>query len=324
MKKLIPLAVAAFLLALGPASVARAEAPDSQLLRTYQPVTHFDPQEGFGPTAVQSFIGDSALEQLVDGHWVVADPDPGPGALPDAGTFRLNQRSCSPSGTIGGLACYRTSWDAWDGGSVVYGRVAHLPNATVLQYWYFYYDDVYSYLYPPSDFIWQAHEGDWEVVNVVLSADGQPVETAYSQHCLGQRRAWSTTPVWGGTHPIVYVALGSHANYFAPGTHQLNPACIPPQALFLLSQAGLPLPVDYAFPGGATTGPPQSADSMTTIHKADEHAQAWLRFPGTWGEQQWFHASFYGTVPLGDSPHGPAFQNVWQDPLTTIASWPTG
>ena len=324
MRKVIALAAAALLMTLGTASVARAGAPDPQLLRTYQPVTHFDPQEAFGPTAVQSFIGDSALEQLIGGHWVVVDSDPGPGGLPENGTFRLNQTPCSPSASIGGLGCYRTSWDAWDGGSVVYGRVAHLPDATVLQYWYFYYDDVYSYQYPPSDFIWQAHEGDWEVVNVVLSTDGDPVETAYSQHCLGQQRAWAETPRWRETHPIVYVALGSHANYFAPGPHQLNTRCIPPQALFLLSQAGLPLPVDYAFPGGGTAGPPQSANDVTTIHNADPHSQAWVRFPGLWGEQQWFHASFFGTVPLGDSPVGPAYHDVWQAPLATIASWPLG
>ena len=310
--------------ALGAPAAARAGAPDSQLLRTYQPVTHFDPLEAFGPTAVQSFIGDSALEQRMGGNWVVVDSDPGPGGLPADGTYRLNQTGCSPSASIGGLACYRTSWDAWDGGSVVYGRVAHVPDATVVQYWYFYYDDVYSYLYPPSDFIWQAHEGDWEVVNVVLSTDGTPVEAAYSQHCLGQRRAWTDTPRWQETHPIVYVALGSHSNYFAPGTHQFNPACIPPPALFLLHQAGLPLPVDYALPGGPTAGPPQAAPVVTTIHNADEHSQAWLRFPGLWGEQQWFHASFFGTVPLGDSPVGPAYHTVWQAPLATIGGWPVG
>ena len=306
---------------------AVAAAPDSQLLRTYQPVTHFDPLEAFGPTAVQSFIGDSALEQWIGGaggNWVVADPDPGPGSLPTTGTYRLNQTGCTPGASIGGLNCYRTSWDSWDGGSVVYGRVAHLPDAAVLQYWYFYYDDVYSYVYPPSDFIWQAHEGDWEVVNVVLSPAGMPLEAAYSQHCLGERRAWDDVPLWRGTHPVVYVALGSHANYFAPGLHQLDPACIPPPALALLGQAKLPLPNDYAFPGGSTAGPPQSANVVTTIHNADQHSQAWLRFPGDWGEQQWFHASFYGTVPLGESPVGPAYHDVWQSPLETIASWPLG
>jgi hypothetical protein len=62
----------------------------------------------------------------------------------------------------------------------VYGHVAHDGDDTVLQYWLFYYDDVYSYAYPPSNFIWQAHEGDWEVVNVVLDEGEQPVSAAYS------------------------------------------------------------------------------------------------------------------------------------------------
>lgn len=317
---------AVLLMALGAAAGAQGARPDPQLLRTYQPVLHFDPHEQFGPTTVQGFIDDSVLEQNVAGQWAVVNPDPGPGGLPAPGTgfFRLNQTGCTPSAPIGGLTCYAAAWAADDGPSALYGRVVHLPGATVLQYWYFYYDDVYSYLYPPNDFIWQAHEGDWEVVNVVLSTAGRPDEVAYSQHCLGQRRAWSSAPLWNGTHPVVYVALGSHANYLGPGTHQFNVACIPPAALALLAQAGLPLPVDYTSPLGPTAGPPQSADQVTTIHRASTHSQAWLRFDGLWGEQQWFHAAFYGTVPLGDSPVGPVHHQVWQDPLTTIATWPVG
>lgn len=322
MKKVIALAAAALLMALGPASVARAEVPDPQLLRTYQPVTHFDPQEAFRPTAVQSFIGDSALEQLTDGHWVVADADPGPGGLPDDGTFRLNQTSCSPSSSIGGLACYRTSWDAWDGGSVVYGRVAHLPDATVLQYWYFYYDDVYSYAYPPSDFIWQAHEGDWEVVNVVLSADQAPLWVGYSQHCSGERRAWADTPRVGGTHPVVHVALGSHANYFSAGTHPISPSCVPAQFIALFIANHLPLPLDYAFPG-PVAGPPSSAGPVTPIHRIDDARYAWVGFPGFWGEQEYVHEPApVGTRPVGTSPPGPAYHPVWTDPLGTLATWP--
>ena len=115
-----------------------------------------------------------------------------------------------------------------DGASVVYGRVARPPGAIVLQYWYFYYDNTYSYAYPPSNFIWQAHEGDWEVVNVVLSEDEEPQFVGYSQHCRGQRRSWSDDPQLD-THPVVHVAAGSHANYFSAGAHpdpdRVHPAC---------------------------------------------------------------------------------------------------
>ena len=62
---------------------------------------------------------------------------------------------------IGGLACYTAAGAEGDGASVVYGRVAHPEGAIVLQYWYFYYDNTYSYAYPASNLIWQAHEGDW-------------------------------------------------------------------------------------------------------------------------------------------------------------------
>jgi hypothetical protein len=115
-------------------------------------------------------------------------------------------RSASDAG-----ACYA----AGGGGPAVYGRVAHEAGRVVLQYWYFDYDDVYSYAYPPSDFIWQAHEGDWEVVNIVLAGDEQPISVGYSEHCLGARRAWDTVPRFDDTHPLVHVAVGSHANYFS-------------------------------------------------------------------------------------------------------------
>jgi hypothetical protein len=134
-----------------PAGVAAT--PRSQLLARYQPVTQFDPLEHFLPTKVQSFVSDADLEQLVAGNWTVVDTDPEPGELPTSGTWRLNQDSCSPSAFLGGLDCYASASDTGSGGPAVYGRVAHEDGRIVLQYWYFYYDDVYSYQYPPSNFI---------------------------------------------------------------------------------------------------------------------------------------------------------------------------
>src|SRR5919198_2786169 len=192
--------------ALVAATVADAQTPNPQLLQTYQPVTVFDKTEQFRPASVQSFIADSALERLDGGSWTVVDPDPEPGDLPGpgTGTWRLNQESCSPASALGGVSCYADAAASGSGASTVYGRVVRLDDAIVLQYWFFYYDDVYSYFQPPSNVLWQAHEGDWEVVNVVLSPDEQPLEVGYSQHCLGQRRDWATTPRADDTHPVVY------------------------------------------------------------------------------------------------------------------------
>jgi hypothetical protein len=314
-------ACSALFVAAGPGSAAT---PPARLLDTYQPVTQFDPQERFLPASVQSFVADSDLERLVaPGAWALADPDLEPGELPGPGTgiWRLNQDSCTPAAALGGLECYAAAWGEGSGGPAVYGRVAHQDDRTVLQYWYFYYDDVYSYRYPPSDFIWQAHEGDWEVVNVVLSDEEEPLYVGYSQHCLGERRSWEDTPrLEDGTHPIVQVALGSHANYFDAGVHPINPACIPDPVRGFFLMNGLPLPSDYAFDGGAVAGPPEGNGSVAPIHKIGDDGPTWVSFPGFWGELQYFHAPGI-TAALGTSPVGPAYHRVWTDPLETLATW---
>jgi len=300
--------------------------PDARLLALYQPVTQFDPLEQFLPTKVESFITDSDLEQLTgSGAWTVVKSHPAPGDLPGpgSGTWRLNEDACTPAAPLGGLACYSAAGDHGGGGSTVYGRVAREDGEIVLQYWYFYYDDVYSYTYPPADFIWQAHEGDWENVDVVLAGDKQPLFVGYSQHCSGQRRVWVDTPRLDGTHPIVHVAIGSHANYFDAGTHSINVDCIPAQAIAILVAMGLPLPVDYAF-AGPMAGPPGSGGDVTPIHQIGDGDSSWVQFPGSWGELQYFHAPPVGTVSSGTSPAGPAYHSEWTDPLGTLATWSVG
>ena len=327
-RKLLPVAGAAALLALTSFSATAAASPatpDARLLATYEPVMQFDPLEQFLPTKVETFITDSDLEQLTSsGTWDVTQQHAAPGDLPTTGTWRLNQRSCAPASDIGGLACYAAAGAVGGGGPTIYGHVVHENGDTVLEYWFFYYDDVYSYMYPPSDLFWQAHEGDWEEAMVVLSGGEQPLVVGYSQHCLGQTRAWADTPRLDGTHPIVHVALGSHANYFTAGTHPINTACIPPAAIAILRAHGLPLPADYAF-AGPTAGPPGSGGSVMPVDQITDDVPSWVQFPGYWGEAQYFHAPApIGTVPLGTSPVGPAFHPEWSDPLGTLATWPAG
>ena len=161
----------------------------------------------------------------------------------------MNQAACSPADGTTGVACYNNAEQAGDPRSVVYARVARRPHKTVLEYWYFYYDDFYSYDYPPDDLFWQAHEGDWEVVSVVLDrGTQQPLYAAYSQHCTGERRAWDDVER-SGSHPVDHVAIGSHANLFEAGSHPVATQCIPPAALQILAASGLPAPVDRSGAG---------------------------------------------------------------------------
>ncbi len=56
------------------------------------------------------------------------------------------------------------------------------------------------------------HEGDWELVEVRPGRD-----VIASQHSGGERCGWDEIERVG-THPVIYAANGSHANYFAAGT----------------------------------------------------------------------------------------------------------
>jgi hypothetical protein len=345
---------AAFAVATSGASAAPSTS-DHELLKTYQPVLVFHPNELFRPTGVASFVRDSQLEQSLgvnpgllplNSYWQLTDANPQLGKLPGPtpGTlFRLNQAGCSPAAPLGGMDCYAAAWHAGAGPDAVYGRVVRTPSAIVLQYWLFYYDDALVLPpipipgYGPATF-WQSHEGDWEVANVILDPNGNPVEAAYSQHCSGQRMAWDSVQKWpaGSTHPVDYVALGSHANYFAPGAGPLgaipiNPACIPSFVPAMLR----PYVVDQVVDGssvGAVVGPAGTGEGVehATIRKID--GENWASFGGRWGESEYFYTPIpltvpgLGTVPgntalpMGLGPASPANQAEWQP--DTVLGWP--
>jgi hypothetical protein len=340
------LVAAALVSAAAAARAGNSLAPDAQLLHTYQPVLVFHPNELFRPTKVQSFVEDSELERFVgtslsqlvsDSAWQVVDPDPEPGELPpsEPGVFyRLDQVSCEADAALAGRDCYAAAWNDGSGGSAVYGRAIHTETRIVLQYWLFYYDNPFLLPTPLGTF-WQSHEGDWEVVNVVLDSEGSPVEAAYSQHCLGAKRAWSAvekSPA-GSMHPVAYVALGSHANYFGPGAGSaglipLNAACIPS----FVPAALRPFVVDQVLNGssaGAVVGPPGSGVEPATIHSIE--GTAWSLFGGRWGESEYFFTPIaFATppvpantaLPLGLAPASPAGQSNWN--AATILGWPAG
>jgi hypothetical protein len=207
----------------------------------------------------------------------------------------------------------------------VYGRATRAGNTTILQYWYFYYDDFYSYNYPPDDFIWQAHEGDWEAVTVLVPRGAHhPRWVGYSQHCTGERRSWSDTPRWhGSTHPVVDVGIGSHANFFTLGDHPIAVQCIPPQAVAFLQAQGLALPDDHSHAGQAYGPANAMGVAPTAVVRVTAGQPAWMGFAGTWGEYQFFHGpNPINTVVSGFSPVTPPAGTLWQHPVQTVHGWP--
>lgn len=168
----------------------------------------------------------------------------------------------------------------------VYGRVIRQGDGMVIQYWL-------NYLFNNHPML--SHEGDWELVEVELNSDSQPVRVSASQHGYGRMRNWQDVESRDG-RPVIYVAKGSHANYFNPGDHFINIDGVP---------IALALDSTMAADQGRMLSP-----QVVPISDASggAGAEAWLDFGGQWGE--------LSDNPGGNSPVGPKWSgNRWSRPF---------
>jgi hypothetical protein len=105
---------------------------------------------------------------------------------------------------------------------VYYGRVLRERDErgtkwTILQYHFFYAFNDWRLAANGMNH----HEGDWEMAAVYLK-ENQPYAVLYSQHGAGNIEKWgaqiTAVDKHGNptTHPVIYTALGSHANYSRP------------------------------------------------------------------------------------------------------------
>ena len=183
-----------------------------------------------------------------------------------------------------------------------YGRQTRRDGYIVLQYWFFYaYNPWGAY-----DNGWNVHEGDWESIFIFLDPNGPtPLYAVYSQHHRDGvkngdeiRREWNDVELGDNGHPVVYVARGSHANYFTPGIHVAEE--------FLDGKA-----LDYTYrkdePGVIKIGPAEWSELQIILD--DESLPDWIgKYEGKWGVDAF-------TPGMGlDGPWGPAFQDKWQHP----------
>jgi hypothetical protein len=295
------------------------------LLAEYQPVTLLY-RSDWKPVTVETLLAHADLERRDRSGWKLVAHGPSPRGLPAAQPgYRLDIRGCSPATDTD--ACYRNRSASSPAVATVYGRVWHNPDAnariqTVLQYWFFYYlDDWRNSLTRPT--LWQIHEGDWETALVALVTHDRPLAVAYSQHLGGVVRPWAAVPRRGGTHPLDYVALGSHANYFTIGRHGRPgvPHQIPPGL-------GAPIPEPDFTTNQIAYGP--TGDATHPAHVVDISTGApWLGFAGAWGDGSYLlihnpssPRSATAHLRTVDSPQGPAYHDFWRNPLQPFVSWP--
>ncbi|MDA0160639.1 hypothetical protein OM076_10215 [Solirubrobacter ginsenosidimutans] len=207
------------------ATVTATPPSTTDLLRQYAPELRYETQESyFADSAAEmtdNYVSGSQTNYLVDGSGTrIAAANPA-NALADLSLGFLGNplyadgRAATDSDYLDAAnTTYQQDAQrmrAAGYGDRIYGRVVSSAGRTWLQYWIFYY-------YNPQNVIgFGVHEGDWEFAQVALDSDGAPTVATYAQHDSSERCVWSQVRRTSAGAPVVYVALASHASYFAPG-----------------------------------------------------------------------------------------------------------
>lgn len=199
----------------------------AELARRFAPVLRYHSTELFVPIPRAAYVSRTQLKEQ-EGRFVrvlrqklLPDELPArPGTcLPIRGClFFLDVRGVEPDPPKASQRAYdaienqllRTSKPT------VYTHVTRYEDSGeyAVQYWFLYF----------FNFRLNEHESDWEQVTVRLDADRNPIDVYYSAHEGGNTREWERVER-DGEHPVVYPALGSHANYFVRGRHPVHVGC---------------------------------------------------------------------------------------------------
>ena len=175
---------------------------EQQLALTFEPYLHFAAGEKFFPTDASYHIDNSRLYMKVGDTSTLIESSPTATSIAQYATedYFLN----NPLGDFEEIAQdYQQKRESY--GDKIYAHVTSESGLIVVQYWFF-------YAFNPGNL--NQHQGDWEMIEIVLDSTEIPHYAVYSQHHTGQRAEWNSVEKRDGTHPRVYVALGSHANYF--------------------------------------------------------------------------------------------------------------
>jgi hypothetical protein len=304
--RLVLLVLAAAGLMAAPSAVRAAPADEVALAERYAPVMRqvaqveeCGPGEPYRPTDVDVLFGEQTV--ALRGPWGASDlVQIGPRAA-DLAAGLDEYHLDFPGDALSPGCTYETWARRLTAGSepTAYAHVVADPDdpaKLVLQYWFF---------YPFNDYN-NKHEGDWEGIQLVFEAPSAaaalgraPVEVGYSQHESSERARWGDDKLEliDGTHPVVHVAEGSHANYFD-------------DALYLGRSAESGVGCDN------TTSPTiDIRPAIATIPSdpvAARQQYPWTAYRGRWGE---LHEAFY------NGPTGPNLKDSWNQPVAASEGW---
>ena len=173
---------------------------------------------------------------------------------------------------------------------VTYAHIAREPGKAgiALQYWFYYWFNHFNDL----------HESDWEMIQLAFDAGTVgaalargPSRIAYAQHGGGEVTDWDDSKVEKeGTHPVVYVASGSHASQYE-------------SALYLgRGRQGAGLGCDD------TRGPSHALRPTPILvgTAASAGKDTWLTYGGHWGQKARGFSNGVG---------GPSLKTQWFEPF---------
>ena len=272
--------------------------PTQELVERYAPVlvVRVQPEpcgegEPYSPMAVDGLFGrEGVVLRGPDGVTIDA-PDEADLAAAEGGDWYLDIPGNALKPGCGYERLYRSMVEDGQAPLTTYARVttdAERPGVLVVQYWLFsLYND------------WNdRHEGDWEMIQLLFEADDvagalatSPTTVAFAQHEGAELSDWEGGPlqVSRGSHPVVFVAEGSHASYFSAE-----------QWFGKSAQSG--------FGCDNTLGPARRIEPQVTLR--DEAAPpAGLGGEGHWGEQR---------PSFNNGPTGPSTKTQWTAPVRWV------
>ena len=295
---LTAVATASTLLLAGPVPARAAEDAATRLAEMYSPEAVIQPQtrpcgpgEAYRPTVVDLVLGNQEVV-LRNAQGRIVKRAPTAQDLADAAASDYIDQPGDPL-TPG--CTYERDFKRWygDRSPTVYAHVAtdsEHPGRLAVQYWFY---------YTFNDFT-NKHEGDWEMAQLDFAATSpeqalktSPYEVDLAQHAGGERGAWSHDGklARNGTHPIAYVATGSHADYFQ-------------RRLYLGTGGGAIFGCEDT--RSATTHLALRAILLPGAPVPKDSAFAWLDFRGRWGQKE---------AGINNGPLGPAQSPQWTHPI---------
>jgi len=280
------------------------DSKEQQLASKYEPYLHFAAGEKFFPTDANYHITNSELykKNSDDSNELIE-------RFPDAATIaQYTTEDYFLNNTLGGYKeiaeNYKQNRESF--GDKIYAHVTSEAAHIVIQYWFF-------YAFNPGTL--NQHQGDWEMIQIVLDSTETPQYAVYSQHHAGERADWKDVEKVDETHPRVYVALGSHASYFRPYQGKLgtesdtvgNAYTLKPEDLEIISlgeqgRGNHPPSQDWLDFGGRWGNWARIADASLGAAGPsgpghNENSEKWLN-PVSWGSDKFMVNQTWFTVSL--------------------------